>query len=622
MSIALENQWESVIALLVEATNPDLVLHSGRTSLHVAAGVGSLTALNAMICAGWNIGTRDSNGWCVLHFAAHNGHTPVLELLLSKNLDPKLEDVNGWTPLHAAIQQHHLNAADCLVRAENQRRQHYETTRPAGEGSSQRMDPDRRSQRRLVNGKYRIETDTSRPPTNIEPVISKKKIMPSPLFIAVQDRFVAGVKLLLKSDRSFSDMKECLLTAGVQKPEVAILQLLLGSAEPSDIKGCLHDVSVVHDTTTKLLLQRSLYTSHPDFQNHPIVHAITHRDVELLKATIEDGEKLDVVQGGTPILHFAAKLGNYDAANYLLDHGAILKVDDKERNVLHVIAAQSEFTSEVRCFVEKVLARGCDVYQLDFSKQNVFQMCILSGNGLYMQYLLSVREALVPQSQDDVIQAGSHTRGGNLLHAAAEKGSLAMMSYLLQAGDQGTLPTNVFSIDSTNHASETPLSVAIQEERTEIVSLLLESGASGSIKDNLERTPLHWAAVGHRYSEYRPLLVIAGADENALDKDGKTPAAIAHGMVLYYAIVEPKPVIVLSLLENGADAKFTFNGQSLLHVATNVQSQKIMIHLLSYGAEINGKNCRGQTPLDIAKAKDNNLLVSFLIERGAKDGRA
>ena len=654
LGIALENQWESVIVLLVEATNPDLFLPNGRTSLHVAAGVGSLTALNAMISAGWDLDKRDPNGWCVLHFAAHNGHTPALELLLSKKLDPKSEDVNGWTPLHAAIQQRHLNAADCLVRAENQRRQQYKITRSAGEGSGRRPVADEitrsagegsgrrpvadqttrsvgegsgrrpvadESRRLLVDHKYNIEANTRRPPTKTASMISKRNTIPSPLLIAVQGHFVAGVELLLKSIRSFSDMRECLLTAGTLKPEMEILQLLLGSAEPSDIKGCLDDVFVAHDTKTRLIFLRSLYTSYPGFQKHPIAHAITNQDIELLKAIMEEGENPDFMLGRTPVLQLAAKHGNYDAANYLLDHGATLKKDDKERNVLHVIAVQSEFTSEARCFVEKVLARGCDVYQLDFSKQSVFQMCILSGNVSYMQYLLSVREALVPQAQDDVLQAGFHARGGNLLHATAEKGSLAMMNYLLQSGDQGALPTNVFSIDSTNHASETPLSIAIQKERTEIVSLLLENGASVSIKDYLERTPLHWAAVGQGYSEYRPLLMITGADENALDKDGKTPAAIAQGMALYSMIVEPKPVKVLSLLEDGADANFAFNGQSLLHAATNVQSQKIMTHLLIYGAEINGKNCQGQTPLEIAKTKDNDLLVSFLIERGAKDGR-
>lgn len=104
LSIALQNGWEQGIALLIEKTDPLLSLPDGRTSLHIAASVGSLTALTNMATKGWALDVLDPRLWSAIHYAAHNGQEQVVEYLLKNGLSPRLEDLNGSvTDLGVAI---------------------------------------------------------------------------------------------------------------------------------------------------------------------------------------------------------------------------------------------------------------------------------------------------------------------------------------------------------------------------------------------------------------------------------------------------------------------------------------------------------------------------------------
>lgn len=80
---------------------------------------------------------------------------------------------------------------------------------------------------------------------------------------------------------------------------------------------------------------------------------------------------------------------------------------------------------------------------------------------------------------------------------------------------------------ASRHIGETPLHAAIEEGHTEVVRLLIETGADkNQATPDDDETPLHLAArKGHL--EIVRVLVEAGADKSAAACDGETPVCVA-----------------------------------------------------------------------------------------------
>jgi uncharacterized protein len=72
------------------------------TALGEAAGVGNLTAVQALIGAGANVNAPDKEGFTPLHGAAVNGSLEVVRTSLDAGADANRVDSNGKTPLAVA----------------------------------------------------------------------------------------------------------------------------------------------------------------------------------------------------------------------------------------------------------------------------------------------------------------------------------------------------------------------------------------------------------------------------------------------------------------------------------------------------------------------------------------
>jgi hypothetical protein len=103
---------------------------------------------------------------------------------------------------------------------------------------------------------------------------------------------------------------------------------------------------------------------------------------------------------------------------------------------------------------------------------------------------------------------------------------------------------------SVNHpyAGKFPLHYAMHYKvPIQLVHYLMQAGAVVNVKDNNECTPLHWAAFLNNYEAVK-ILLAAGADKNAQDKEGKTP--------VYHAIIGGSlRIIVRLLLHCGTSSK-------------------------------------------------------------------
>jgi hypothetical protein len=96
-----------------------------------------------------------------------------------------------------------------------------------------------------------------------------------------------------------------------------------------------------------------------------------------------------------------------------------------------------------------------------------------------------------------------------------------------------------------------------------------------------------------------------------VDREAMTPLQVAafHGHV----------AAVKMLLAAGADVNktFTVSRETTLHIAVRGGQEKIVALLLEQGAEVNVRNIRSESPLDIALRKGNYAIARMLVGEGA-----
>ena len=134
----------------------------------------------------------------------------------------------------------------------------------------------------------------------------------------------------------------------------------------------------------------------------------------------------------------------------------------------------------------------------------------------------------------------------------------------------------------------TPFQQAIHAGKIEIVNYLSQV-ADVHVKDEDHGgdTLLHNATFGcgHNGIEVIKILISAGIDVNAKNRDGTTP--------LHYAAISTN-----------------------IHIAASSQV-KVVEYLVSVGADVNAKNYKGETPLHVAVSRGRIEVVKFLVSKGA-----
>jgi len=115
---ALQNQVDSIDALLdrgVDVAARDML---GRTPLMAAAAFGSTEAATVLIARGAEVGARDTEeGDTALHYAAQYSQLDTIRILAARGADLRLADETGATPLRYALNKSNKGHAayDLLV---------------------------------------------------------------------------------------------------------------------------------------------------------------------------------------------------------------------------------------------------------------------------------------------------------------------------------------------------------------------------------------------------------------------------------------------------------------------------------------------------------------------------
>ena len=181
------------------------------------------------------------------------------------------------------------------------------------------------------------------------------------------------------------------------------------------------------------------------------------------------------------------------------------------------------------------------------------------------------------------------------LYVAVEHGKVEVVRVLLEHGA---------NVGMGDDEGRTPLHVAAGSVTVEVVRMLLEHGANVGKEDDEGRTPLHVAAVYGRIEVVRMLLG-NGADVGAQDDEGRTSLHVAAD----YGRVE----VVRMLLEHGANVgKEDDEGRTPLHLAADCGTVEVVRVLLEHGAIVGAEDDEGTTPFQILSAKGDDEIMKLL----------
>jgi ankyrin repeat protein len=159
-----------------------------------------------------------------------------------------------------------------------------------------------------------------------------------------------------------------------------------------------------------------------------------------------------------------------------------------------------------------------------------------------------------------------------------------------------------------NEFRTNPVLIAAYYGQTEILELLTKNGAKVDTEDCNGLGPLSFATLkGH--IETVILLTKAGADVNKRSREGISPLVVA-AMKGDHSIAE-------ILLQKGANPNITIDTGTT--VLMNAADNRILINqLLSYGADIEGRDRKGRTALFFAVHDGKIESVRTLLESGAR----
>lgn len=201
---------------------------------------------------------------------------------------------------------------------------------------------------------------------------------------------------------------------------------------------------------------------------------------------------------------------------------------------------------------------------------------------------------------------------------AAAKGFPESVELLIEEGAD---------ISERDCRGETPLMLVARSQyyvQSAMIRVLLKHGARLQDVNNQKQTALVIAA-SHGQPEIVPILIEAGADVNCKGANGETPlmrAASRHR--------EERSEMIRTLLDRGAHVQdVNQQGMSALMMAATPGPTESIELLIAAGADINGKDGEGESPVmkalryedlemhEEGGATSTSVLIKFLLEKGA-----
>jgi len=378
---------------------------------------------------------------------------------------------------------------------------------------------------------------------------------------------VAAVKSLIAADRSLLAAKDSggstPLHVAAQAGNLEMTTLLLGlgadvTLGDNESSNALHVGAIgANPAVIDLLLAKGMDVNSTDVNGMTAaLFAGAFRKWDMVKYLASKGGRLDARNsGGTNLVHYAARQGNLDVLKQLAAAGLPMNCGPDQWGATPLAGAAQRGQVEVMTFL---LANGADPNEqapggenpLTFAAGMGKRDCvrILLDKGADAKYSFNGFNALSaslwnpdPEIVRMLLAAGADAtiesdNGWNILHRLAQQDVPVEIAEILVAAGA--------DVNAKNADGDTPLTVACERGRTDLVKYFISKGAdvtpaAGAFK----ATGLHMAAA-KGYGDLAELLVASGAPLNTKDSAGRTP--------LYYADRYGNAAIAKTLEAKGA----------------------------------------------------------------------
>lgn len=365
-------------------------------------------------------------------------------------------------------------------------------------------------------------------------------------------------------------------------------------------------------------------------------------NTDLIGSLLEQGTDVNARdEDGKTALSHAAFHGKLEAVILLLEHSALVDLPDRFGATPLFWAVCAAHTHVVKLLTD----HGADINARDHQGRSPF---LRAASGVSRIAHVDILQHFL-QSGPDMDQADHH--GVTALMNAAGGGSSEIARLLIKAG------ANVHLKSRHGDTALIRACQAFQKDRPEMVQWLIDHGADIHVRDQCNASLLHLAAKNGHTGTARVLLnagldinensgiilrsacdqgdmdtvrllVERGADVNLADDDGKTALMIAvsrrHNEVAFLLILHGADVNAVTkerswgmdrtvlMFALGTEDPFIYERSRPPRIHLD-----LIKHLLEKGADPNYKSKAGITPLKLARQTKNSKLIGLLKKFGA-----
>ncbi len=529
---------------------------NGQTALHRAAKANDAAAIPALLSSGADINAKDNAGLTPLHYAAQANNAAAIPVLLSSGADINAKDNVGKTPLHYAIAIQTDNLATVTVLVDHNADENLQST----EGKNAVDYAIERGYIKLMAA-FRNK--------NAKAATSGKTVLHGVAAIVHADAPGAITTLLSKGFEvnAKDNVGKTPLYYAIQAGNSAAISVLVSHG--SDVKTVEINAK---DSNGQTALHR----------------AAKANDAAAIPALLSSGADINAKDnaGLTP-LHYAAQANNAAAIPVLLSSGADINAKDNAGLTPLHYAAQANNAAAIPV----LLSSGADIN----AKDNVGKTPLHYAIAIQTDNLATVT-VLVDHNADENLQS---TEGKNAVDYAIERGYIKLMAAFRNKNAKAATSgkTVLHGVAAIVHAGAPGA-----------ITTLLSKGFEVNAKDNVGKTPLHYAIkVGNRDSIMS--LLAKGADITLQDNAGVAPLEMA---------IKSSNAAVTEMfsnknLKNG-------DGATLLHVAagwTSAKASEVVTFFLGKGFSVTDIDKNKCTPLHYAARTGTKEVITLLVAHNA-----
>lgn len=656
---------DDLTSLTSELSDPAAGDEAGNTPLHVAAGSGSYRTTLLLLSIDTDISAVNDAGETPLHLAASAGSYEIVKLLIDEGASPDEVDQAGNTPLHNAIRNDSAEVARILsdngvsLLSENDQG---ERPLSLALGNDPLLDamlrPARLNELGPSGDTLLIAATRLSRPGIVEALLARNA---DTEMEDTEGARAIDIALPAADDYKNARIAALLIDAGSQ-PRNPAFEYLVNPIRSKNLDGIgasgdpplVTTVTSNHDGFLTWFLQQGANPDVPGVGGNTALHIAAQTGKadmasRLLSEGADAGRKnsdgrtpLHLVfgegaqsivpvfltanlqpdvrnnQGETLLYHGVLANWPLETLRSLLQAGADAEADDNFRNTpLH--AAVIEERPDV---VALLLDEGASPLETNDDEQIPFVLALSStpmirdlfiverfsdmsdddGNGILH---LAVKNSASPAVIEQIIEVGADPQKQNMVgrtavHMAVENGRTDQLSILLGAGG------NLFTKDIRG---TTPILLAANTHPDVLVWMLEEKTDNGGFRDELGNTILHHLSEWGTVSAVN-LALQSGATPSVRNGKGKTP--------LHLSVSRDNSDTVAALLRAGANPQSKDDlGNTPLHLIVANRQTDIGRALIRAGADTDARNSVGQTPLLVAVLSDGMMATTLLLNAGA-----